>query len=414
MKSAGDRELQRILMRVVPRFSALALISGIALVVTGLFGAWAQLATWRAFTTAYGYALIFKLALTAPLVATAVLNLLWVRPRIADSARPAARIMRRLVVVEVAAIALLLIAVGYMTAMEPGRQIASREAAAEGPRFTETSEGTTINVRLEHARTGPNGIIVYLTNQFNEPIKNAGGVELILSGLDAGIPGTLVRATHQGAGVWMTPRQLFSIAGEWQAEVIVRRPDGFDARVAWRFDIGGTGAGGSALFTPDAATAKLLLGAEIAILGLLIFGFSLPLGGTSTRTGLAVAGPGAVASLAGVVILAGVALSAGVSDENLRNPFPPTEESVSAGREFYGAVCAACHGDNGLGDGPVALTLSSPPADLVVHVPLHGDDDLYRFVRDGIPGTPMKPLSGALTEDEMWHVVNYIRTIPRQ
>jgi copper transport protein len=414
MKAAGDRELQRILMRVAPRFSALALVSGVTIVTTGLFGAWAQLATWRAFTTAYGYALIIKLALTAPLVATAGINLLWVRPRIADSARPAARIMRKLVVVEVAAIALLLVAVGYMTAMEPGRQIASREASAEGPRFTETSEGTTINVRLEHARTGPNAIVVYLTNQFDEPVGNADGVELILSGLDAGIPGALVRATDQGLGVWMTPRQLFSVAGEWQAEVIVRRPDGFDSRVAWRFDIGGTGSGGSALFAPDAATAKLLLGAEIAVLGLLIFGFSLPLGGTSTRAGLAVAAPGAAASFAGIAILAGVALSTGVNDDDLRNPFPPTAQSVSAGREFYGAVCATCHGDRGLGDGPAAPTLSSPPADLVVHVPLHGDDDLYRFVRDGIPGTPMKPLGDALTGDEMWHVVNYIRTIPRQ
>ncbi|GIT58456.1 MAG: hypothetical protein Ct9H300mP19_04040 [Dehalococcoidia bacterium] len=42
--------------------------------------------------------------------------------------------------------------------------------------------------------------------------------------------------------------------------------------------------------------------------------------------------------------------------ENLRNPFPPTSESVAIGEPIYVGVCASCHGDNGLGDGVFLLS----------------------------------------------------------
>ena len=65
----------------------------------------------------------------------------------------------------------------------------------------------------------------------------------------------------------------------------------------------------------------------------------------------------------------------------------------------------------GRGDGPAGVALLPPPADLVIHVPLHSDADLFRFIRDGIPDTAMAPQGGNLTEEQMWHVVNYIRTL---
>ena len=55
--------------------------------------------------------------------------------------------------------------------------------------------------------------------------------------------------------------------------------------------------------------------------------------------------------------------------------------------------------------------MSPPPADLTLHVPLHGDADLYQFIHDGIPGTAMVGQAGNLTEEQIWHVINYIRTL---
>jgi mono/diheme cytochrome c family protein len=54
--------------------------------------------------------------------------------------------------------------------------------------------------------------------------------------------------------------------------------------------------------------------------------------------------------------------------------------------------------------------LEPPPADLVVHVPLHPDAALFNFIENGIPGTAMAPLGSQLTDEEIWHVINYIRS----
>ena len=51
------------------------------------------------------------------------------------------------------------------------------------------------------------------------------------------------------------------------------------------------------------------------------------------------------------------------------------------------------------------------PADLVAHVPLHPERALFRFIHDGIPNTAMAPLGSRMTDDEIWHVVNHIKTL---
>lgn len=47
-------------------------------------------------------------------------------------------------------------------------------------------------------------------------------------------------------------------------------------------------------------------------------------------------------------------------------PNTPAEEhpTVRRGRDMFGQYCASCHGLSGKGDGPLAETLKTPPADL--------------------------------------------------
>ena len=45
-------------------------------------------------------------------------------------------------------------------------------------------------------------------------------------------------------------------------------------------------------------------------------------------------------------------------------------------------------------------------------MPLHPDRDLFRFIHDGVAeGAAMPALGAVLTDDEIWHIVNYIRTL---
>ncbi len=93
------------------------------------------------------------------------------------------------------------------------------------------------------------------------------------------------------------------------------------------------------------------------------------------------------------------------------NPIAFSDESVAAGAEIYTANCAACHGDEGEGDGPAAVALEKPPADLHEdHVQDLSDGALFYIITHGRAETPMPAWEEVLDEDQRWNVVNFLRT----
>ena len=404
-----------LLAALLPRFSVVAVLCVAALLVTGVFSAWAQVTVAPALNTPYGLTLLAKMALSLPLLLLGALNLLWVRPRLArgGAGGPAAgRWLARFVAGEVALVLLVLASVGVLTTLEPARQSASRQGIgqAESLRFQDTVQGDTLALELTPGQTGPNDLTVTLTDRLGRPIADAAEVTVRLSYLEADLGEAPAAAVAQGDGRYSIAGAQLSIAGAWQAELVVRRADAFDARTAFRFETGLAGAGGSAAITPAPETANLLLGAGLALLGMLFLGMALPLGGWLTRNGAAVTLPGIAGFAVGLTLLLNTSL--GQTDDALRrNPLPPTAESLQAGQTLYAANCQTCHGAGGRGDGPAAAGLTPPPADLTIHAPLHPDSDLYGFIQNGIPGTAMAPLGNVLTDEEIWHIVNYINTL---
>lgn len=158
--------------------------------------------------------------------------------------------------------------------------------------------------------------------------------------------------------------------------------------------------------SPD--NGRLVLGAMLAIVGFIFLGAGIPLGGWRTRAGGSVMGLGIAATFVGLFFV--INTQVGEVEDVVRNPFPPNQESLEIGEQAYLQTCQSCHGDEGRGDGPAGLSLDPPPADLVDHVPDHSDEELFGFIHDGIPGTAMAPVGDRLTNDEVWHVVNYLRT----
>jgi mono/diheme cytochrome c family protein len=69
-----------------------------------------------------------------------------------------------------------------------------------------------------------------------------------------------------------------------------------------------------------------------------------------------------------------------------------------------------CHGVGGLGDGPTGASLPKRPADLFIHVPIHSDTILYEFIRDGIDSVGMPGQEDELSKEQMWHLMNYLRS----
>ena len=411
LRSLPDEERRECLADLVPRFSVVAAMSVAVIAATGVFSAWAQVTVAEALTTPYGITLIAKMALVLPLLFLGGLNLLWVRPRLRRDAA-SGEWLRRLLIGEAVLGVLILASVGMLTSLEPARQVASRELAEQRQSltFSDTVAGDAIGLEISPARIGANDLTVTLTDRLGRPISNADEVLVRLVFLESDLGDDTLAAAPAGDGRYLRENAQFSIAGAWQAELVVRRPDAFDARTAFRFEVLSTGSAGSAAISPSPATAYLLLGAALLTLGLLFLAAGLPLGGWFSRSGAGVMTPGVAGVAAGLMLLFNAQLGFG-GGEVLRNPYPPTPESLEAGAATYAQVCQTCHGAGGRGDGPAAVGLPPPPADLIIHVPLHGDADLFRFIRDGIPNTAMAPQGGVLAEAQIWHVVNYIRTL---
>ena len=92
-------------------------------------------------------------------------------------------------------------------------------------------------------------------------------------------------------------------------------------------------------------------------------------------------------------------------------------QDVNAGKAVYERKCLLCHGEKGDGKGPAAELLLPKPRDFTkglykirttaTKVPT--DQDLFRIVTDGMPGTSM-PSWAVLPDRDRHNVVAYIKT----
>ncbi|MCS7235626.1 MAG: cytochrome c [Armatimonadota bacterium] len=96
-----------------------------------------------------------------------------------------------------------------------------------------------------------------------------------------------------------------------------------------------------------------------------------------------------------------------------RNPVPRTGQSVQVGSRLYRAHCAVCHGPEGRGDGPAAPSLVPRPADLRRTARM-ADGLLFARITEGLPGTSMPAFRDTLTEEERWHVVNFLKALTEE
>lgn len=103
-----------------------------------------------------------------------------------------------------------------------------------------------------------------------------------------------------------------------------------------------------------------------------------------------------------------------------------TDEAIESGRRVYQQVeCWKCHGQEGRGDGASAPTQTDEqgypirPADLSENWLFNGGgtvEDIYTRLLTGLDGTPMPSFAdlvdgGVITEDELWHLAGYVRSL---
>jgi len=97
----------------------------------------------------------------------------------------------------------------------------------------------------------------------------------------------------------------------------------------------------------------------------------------------------------------------------LKNPVPSTAASIAAGKANYTKYCQFCHGETAKGDGKMAPK-DSHPSDLTDAKWDHGgtDGEVFTVIKTGLPApSVMKGFSARMTDQQIWEVVDYIRSL---
>lgn len=80
------------------------------------------------------------------------------------------------------------------------------------------------------------------------------------------------------------------------------------------------------------------------------------------------------------------------------------------GREIYVNTCIRCHGIDG--KGALGIKLVPHPADLTsLTVQSRLDGTLFRRIHEGKPNTAMGAWKHTLSDEEIWDVLAYVRTL---
>ncbi|MBI3155743.1 MAG: c-type cytochrome [Burkholderiales bacterium] len=94
--------------------------------------------------------------------------------------------------------------------------------------------------------------------------------------------------------------------------------------------------------------------------------------------------------------------------------------NADKGKEIYDRRCTWCHGAEGDGGGASKDFLNPPPRDFTsgnykiktswFEEMAPADEDVFRMIRDGMPGTSMPGWGDILGEQDMWDLVAYVKS----
>jgi len=88
--------------------------------------------------------------------------------------------------------------------------------------------------------------------------------------------------------------------------------------------------------------------------------------------------------------------------------------SANAGRGIFTQNCTVCHGLEGWGNGPNAITLEKKPANFSRPFYKQYPDEFWFYrISEGVPGTRMPRFNEILTEEQRWYLVAYLKTLQR-
>jgi copper transport protein len=421
-RTAPDDDRAVLQAAHLQRFSVFAATSAIILLASGIASAFTHISLLESlYNTSYGRALLAKLALVMVLLAVAGTNAFFLRPQVIDEESRSKTLQKRLSIMVRAEIALaigvLVIAAVLIQYPTPRFEVAAQEnvetaaQAVVGYESVQTANDVVVNLTITPSSVGTNsfqiiifpesggevGEVLQVKLRFTPPDPDLGPSEIVADVVDP------VIRQYKAVGAFFTER------GDWEVDVDLRRREVDDVRAVFGVPVAGsTFETGSRFDFPLSAGSWATVAGVGAMLAALLM--AIWVGQATRRPALAprLLRVGSAAAL--VIGVAVVAVSLLPEDaETTGNPIDPTSTSIGIGRGLFEANCIQCHGVDGRGDGPLADTLPVAPADFRRHIPIHADEFFFTVMTNGL-GDVMPAFGDQLTEDERWHLLNFLKS----
>lgn len=98
---------------------------------------------------------------------------------------------------------------------------------------------------------------------------------------------------------------------------------------------------------------------------------------------------------------------------DVANPIQSDQESLEVGKELYDVYCSVCHGPEGRGGGSIEGPFPRGLINQLTTQRARDYSDGYIFGMIAV-GRGLMPSYSRVTDDERWHIVNYVRELQRQ
>ena len=96
----------------------------------------------------------------------------------------------------------------------------------------------------------------------------------------------------------------------------------------------------------------------------------------------------------------------------MKNPVTSDAASIASGQQLYTKQCRMCHGTTGKAETAAAKAMGASDLTDATWSRGSSDGELFVVIQEGAgPDYKMKGFKGRLSEQDTWHVVNYLRSL---
>lgn len=98
---------------------------------------------------------------------------------------------------------------------------------------------------------------------------------------------------------------------------------------------------------------------------------------------------------------------------NATNPYAGDPQAIESGSHHYADTCLGCHGAPGVSPKEFTMGLNPPSPKLSESLSTRSDAELFWIVKNGIRMTGMPALGPTHSDDDIWRIVSFVRSLPQ-